>query len=157
MIKPKWSFLSRRKDDKRYIISMVSHGAVQVEFTLRRLPWWLDLESPLEKALLFECVFVIKCPYSAKRPLVILGNVSTEVHIPLITQKTNGNATLQEQWSSFEFFTLTEHSQYIFVTVTVSVIASFNKSNIKVLFWDKSVVSQRRNKRPVLIKRPVSK
>ena len=68
MIKPKWSFLSRRKDDKRYIISMVSHGAVQVEFTLRRLPWWLDLESPLEKALLFECVFVIKCPYSAKRP-----------------------------------------------------------------------------------------
>ena len=46
----------------------------------------------------------------------------------------NGNATLQEQWSSSEFFTLTEHSQYIFVTVTVSVIASFNKSNIKVLF-----------------------
>ena len=68
MIKPKWSFLSRRKDDKRYIISMVSHGAVQVEFTLRRLPWWLDLESPLEKALLFECVFGIKCPRSAKRP-----------------------------------------------------------------------------------------
>lgn len=67
-------------------------------------------------------------------PIVILGNVSTEVHIPLITQKTNGNATLQEQWSSFEFFTLTEHSQYIFVTVTVSVIASFNKSNIKVFF-----------------------
>ena len=63
--------------------------------------------------------------------------------------------SLQKKWSSSEFFTLTEYSQYIFVTVTVSVIASFNKSNIKVCF-EQSVVSQRRNKLPVLIKRPVS-
>ena len=63
--------------------------------------------------------------------------------------------SLQKRWSSSKFFTLTEHSQYIFVTATVSVIASFNKSNIKVCF-EQSVVSQRRNKRPVLIKRPVS-
>ena len=77
---------------------------------------------------------LLSAPVLLSAPIVILGNVSTEVHITLITQKTNGNATLQEQWSSFEFFTLTEHSRYIFVTVTVSVIASFNKSNIKVFF-----------------------
>ena len=93
---------------------------------------------------------LLSAPILLRAPIVILGNVSTEVHIPLITQKTNGNATLQKQRSSSEFFTLTEHSQYIFVTVTVSVIAFLK------FCFEQSVVFQRRNKRPVLIKRPVS-
>ena len=48
--------------------------------------------------------------------------------------------------------TLTEHSPSSFVTVTVSVIVRF-KINIKVSF-EHSVVTQKRNKRPVPNKRP---
>ena len=48
-------------------------------------------------------------------------------------QTKRTNTTLQKQWSSSKFLQLTERSPYIFVTVTVSVLAPF-KINIKVLF-----------------------
>ena len=72
-------------------------------------------------------------------------------------QTKRTNTTLQKQWSSSKFLQLTERSPYIFVTVTVSVIAPF-KINIKVLFWTFGYFSKKKrpvpNKRPVLNNRP---